>query len=61
MTYDVVAVNISTSTVRVIGTNKSKENAEAIVSMAVMQRGVEEEFFAEVKTGAYKTGDAWKG
>ena len=61
MTYDVVAVNISTSTVRVIGTNKSKENAEAIVSMAVMQRGVEEEFFAEVKTGAYKTCDAWKG
>lgn len=55
--YDVMAVNIADSTVRVMATNKTLENAEAIVSMAVMRRGVDEEFYCEEPAGKYKTGD----
>jgi len=61
MTYDVVAVNISTQKVRILAAQKSEENAEAIISMAVMRRGVGEEFYTEVPAGMYKEGDQWKG
>ncbi len=61
MTYDVVAVNIDHSTVRLLGTNKTKENAEAVVKMAIMRRGVETEFYSEVPSGTYKEGDVWRG
>lgn len=57
--FDVVAVSINDSSVRVISEGKTKENAEAIVSMAVMRRGVDGEFFADVPTGKYKDGDKW--
>lgn len=46
--FDVVAVNIKTSEQRVIDRNKTERNAEAIVSMAVMRRGVDVEFFKAV-------------
>ena len=59
--YDVVAVNLKTSKIRLMAEKKTLRNAEAIVSMAVMRRGVEEEFFAEVEAGIYKEGDIWKG
>ena len=59
--YDVVAVDLKTNTVRMMAEKKTLKNAEAIVTMAVMRRGVKEEFFAEVKAGAYKEGDIWKG
>jgi len=59
--YDVVAVNIETRIVRVLATDKTLPNAEAIVKMAVMRRGVDEEFFAEVKSGLCKEGAVWKG
>lgn len=60
--YDVVAVSIEESTVRIISDRpKTIENALAIVAMAVSRRGVDEEFFAEVPTGAYKPGDRWQG
>lgn len=49
--FDVVAVNISTGKERIIERNKTERNAEAIVSMAVMRRGVEEEFFKTVPAG----------
>ena len=43
--FNVVAVNIKTGERRVLERNKSERDAEAIVNMAVMRRGVEEEFF----------------
>lgn len=43
--FDVVAVNIQTKAERIIETRKTKRNAEAIVDMAAMRRGVDEEFF----------------
>lgn len=58
--YDVLAVNFSTAIIRLLAEQKTYRNAEAIVSMAVMRRGVEEEFFVKVKSGTYKEGDTWK-
>ena len=40
--YDVVGVNIETNEVRVLENGKTKPNAEAIVAMAVMRRGLDE-------------------
>lgn len=57
--YDVIAVNISTRKVRLIAHGKSERNAEAILSMAVMRRGVDGEFFIEVPAGSYKDGDRY--
>ena len=39
----------------------TEKNAEAVVNMAVMRKGVESEFFSEVPAGKYKEGDTWKG
>ena len=46
--FDVIAVEIATGKKRIIAENKTEEDAEAIVMMAVMRRGVEEEFFKAV-------------
>ena len=43
--FNVIAVNIKTTATRVIAIQKTHQNAEAIVKMAVMRRGVDEEFF----------------
>lgn len=43
--FDVIAVNIETGAERIIEAGKSERNAEAIVNMAAMRRGVDEEFF----------------
>ena len=59
--YDVAAVNIKTSVVRLIDQGKTKRNAEAVVLMAVMRRGVEEEFFAVAAAGIYADGEKWEG
>ena len=59
--FDVLAVNLNTLTVRVIADNKTERNAEAIITMAVMRRGVEEEFFVETSAGTYTPGEAWSG
>lgn len=59
--FDVVAVNLKTDKVRFIAQGKTLKNAEAIVKMAVVRRGVDEEFFAEVKAGMYTEGDKWNG
>jgi trimethylamine:corrinoid methyltransferase-like protein len=45
MLYDVVAVNIKTGAERVLVTDTTERNAEAIIKMAVMRRGVDEEFY----------------
>lgn len=57
--FDVIAVNISTRTISLIARNKSERNAEAIVSMAVMRRGVDETFFTAVPAWSYKDGDRY--
>lgn len=61
--YDVVAVSLVTTlhTVRLIDRGKTLRNAEAVRDMAVIRRGVDEEFFIEVRSGAYREGDVWKG
>ena len=59
--FDVVAVDLDTSEVRLLAEGERFEDAEAVVKMAVWRRGVEQEFFAEVPVGQYKDGDKWKG
>lgn len=64
--YDVVGVSLNGSrspkgTVRIMATRETREEAEAFINMAVMRRGVEEEFFAKVPTGMYQDGDVWAG
>lgn len=58
--FDVLAVNIKTNIVRALfGESKTYGNADAIVSMAVMRRGVDEEFYCIVNTGTHKKGDEY--
>ena len=59
--FDVVAVNLLTGTVRLLAEKKTEKNAEVIVSMAVMRRGVDEVFFTAVFTGTYTEGEHWTG
>ena len=59
MLYDVVAVNLKTRKVRLIGENKSERNAEAIEMMAIFRLGADEEFYARTPAGTYKDGDKW--
>lgn len=57
--WDAIAVNLETSKVRLFGESKTLENAQAISAMAIMRRGLDEEFYAEVHTGTYKEGDKY--
>jgi len=61
--FDVVAVNYLTkpATVRVMDRGMTARNADAYVTMAVIRRGVDYEFFAEVPAGLYSDGDVWAG
>ena len=59
--FDVVGVNLATHRVRIMATDLTAENSEAFVKMAVMRRGVEEEFFAAPPAGLYRDGDTWEG
>ena len=45
MSYRVVAVNIKTKARRIIAEGKTEIVAEKIADMAVLRRGVDEEFF----------------
>jgi hypothetical protein len=55
---DVIEVEIAAPhRVRVIATGKSERNAEAIVDMAVMRRGVDHHFFKTAPAGKYRDGD----
>jgi len=58
--FDVVAVNIETNRIRLIAVSKEEGDADAIVEMAVMRRGVDEEFFSTVPASKYSDGDFWK-
>lgn len=59
--FDVIAVDLKSNRVRILSTSRDEENADAIVTMAVMRRGVEEEFFGAVPAEMYKDGDFWHG
>jgi hypothetical protein len=50
--FDVIAVNIKTGATRVIATKRTERNAETDVNLAIMRRGVTEEFFKIVPAGA---------
>ena len=50
--FDVVATNIRTRARRVMERDMTREDADAYVRMAVMRRGVEEEFFSAVPAEA---------
>ena len=43
--FDVVAVDLNTKKERIIASNKSKKDAEAIIAMAVMRLGLEKEYY----------------
>jgi len=45
--YRVIAQNIKTGERRLLAEGKTERTAEAIIRIAVMRRGVEEEFFYE--------------
>lgn len=49
--YDVIAVRYDDGSKRLIAENKTRRNAEAIEEMAVIRRGVEEEYFDVVPAG----------
>ena len=49
--FDVVATNIKTGKKRFIAQDETEGNADAIVNMAVMRRGVDEEFFTAEQQG----------
>ena len=57
--YDVIAVNMITHKVRMLGENKTERNADAIERMAVIRLGCDEEFFTTTPAGRYKEGDEW--
>ena len=57
--YDVLEVNMETHEVRVLGVNKTINNAEAIEAMAVIRRGLDINFYVTVPTGKYNDGDEW--
>ncbi len=58
--YDVVAVSLKTNKVRILASEKTKPNAEAIVNMAIARRGLDEEFYAEVPANEYRDGTQWQ-
>ena len=54
---DVLAVNIKTNRIRLFGQGKTERNAEAIINMAIMRRGVDEEFYTIAELGKYQEGE----
>lgn len=57
--YDVIAVNLTTHKIRLLGENKTEKNADAIEMMAVARLGCDDEFFTRAPAGKYKEGDEW--
>lgn len=46
--FNVVAVNIRTGVQRILCTGKTERNADAFISMTVIRRGVETEFYKAI-------------
>lgn len=59
--YDVIEVGMKKPhPVRIIDRDKAMKDADAIVKMAVMRRGVEAHFFTTVEPGAYSDGEPYR-
>ncbi len=59
--FDVIEVEFSApNRVRIMGSNKTKKNADAVLSMAIARRGIKRHFFSIEPAGRYKDGDSWK-
>lgn len=59
--FDVIEIGLDKPyRVRVIAEDKSEQNAEAIVNMAVVRRGCDNQFFATVPAGRYRHGDIYE-
>jgi hypothetical protein len=50
--FDVIATNLRTGKRRILAARRSERNADAVVMMAVMRRGVDEEFYSVVPAGS---------
>lgn len=57
--YDVIAVNMVTHKVRLLGVNRSERTADVIEMMSIARFGCDEEFFTKAPSGKYKEGDEW--
>ena len=61
-TYDILGVSLAKpNRVRVMGTEKTREDAVAYMTQAVIRLGCQEEFFVVVPTGTYQDDEAWVG
>lgn len=58
--FDVIAVNYVNKSVRMMGQDKTEENAEAVQNMAIMRRGLDTCFYKVVPAGKYKDGDQYR-
>ena len=60
MTYDVLEVDIASGeVVGVMAQDKDERNAEAVMKMAVIRRGVEHSIYVTVPSGTKSIGDTW--
>ena len=59
MSQDVIAVSLDDSSVRLMAADLSEKNAEAVIYMAVLRRGVDSEFFVAVPSGSYTEGEQY--
>ncbi len=58
--FDVLEIRFDNGRVRVLDTNKTLRNAEAIRDMAVIRRGLDESFYSEAPAGMYHDGEKWQ-
>ena len=59
---DVLAVTIAAPhTVRIMAQQKSLDNAEAFIKIAVWRLGVATEYYVTVPDGTYQEGEKWIG
>lgn len=57
--YDVLAVGIDDSKIRIMAKGKTENNAEAVILIAIARRGLEKEFFTSCEAGKFKEGDTY--
>jgi hypothetical protein len=58
--YDVIEIQTAAPhSVRVLAINKDQKNAEAIVALSIIRRGLDGKFYSIETAGKYKDGDAW--
>lgn len=58
--FDILGVLVENSRVRVLDIEKTADNAEAWIALAVARRGCSDEFFVAVPSQSHKDGDTYK-